>query len=199
MKLKYAGPKPIISQHGISFKDGKEDKYCYLMIAIQILNAIDHEFVGHKIYSYDLNSQRLSDDDMINTILSYHPRLETKMEEEIESYNIHLLNEMEDVKNATHLSEIEKNTYINNLEIMKEYKIQRAKNKIFYFHIIDTICEVIIREKIKEINTPFFEKFWHILQTIEGELSSNRFKIRSELEVIQKDEFLNAKLKINQY
>lgn len=88
MKLKYAGPKPVISQHGISFKDGKEDKYCYLMIAIQILKAIDHPFIGHKVYSYDLNSQRLNDNDMMNIILSYHPELASKMEEEIESYNV---------------------------------------------------------------------------------------------------------------
>lgn len=94
---------------------------------------------------------------------------------------------------------MEKKTFINNLEIMKDYKIQRAKNKIFYFHVIDTICEVIHREKIKEINTPFYEKFWHILQTIEGELSSNKYKIKSNLDIIQKDEFLNAKLVIAQY
>ena len=37
MKIEYAGLKPVISEHGISFKDGKEDKYIYLSYAIDIL------------------------------------------------------------------------------------------------------------------------------------------------------------------
>lgn len=43
MKLEYAGLKPMINEHGVSFKDGKEDKFVYLKYAIDILLAIDHE------------------------------------------------------------------------------------------------------------------------------------------------------------
>ena len=57
MKIEYAGPRPIISQHGVQFKDGKEDKYVYLMISIQILQAIDKNYEGHKSYSYDSSKQ----------------------------------------------------------------------------------------------------------------------------------------------
>ena len=48
MKLEYAGLKPVINEHGISFKDGKEDKFIYLSFAIGILNAIDHEYIHNK-------------------------------------------------------------------------------------------------------------------------------------------------------
>ncbi len=41
MKIKYLSARPMISHHGIDFKDGKEDKYVYLIIAVQILKAID--------------------------------------------------------------------------------------------------------------------------------------------------------------
>jgi len=43
MTIKYVGPRPTISHRGINFKDGKEDKYVYLMIGIQILQAIDKD------------------------------------------------------------------------------------------------------------------------------------------------------------
>ena len=43
MELKYVGLKPVISEHGISFKDGKEDKYVYLSFAIDILIALEDD------------------------------------------------------------------------------------------------------------------------------------------------------------
>jgi hypothetical protein len=48
-----------------------------------------------------------------------------------------------------------------------------------------------IHHKIKELDTPFNEKFWHILQTIEGKLSLH--KVSSNLKV----EGLKATLIIN--
>ena len=58
MTIKYAGPRPTISHHGVEFKDGKEDKYVYLMIGIQILKAIDKNYEDHKSYSYDTTTKR---------------------------------------------------------------------------------------------------------------------------------------------
>lgn len=196
MKLKYAGPKPMISEHGISFKDGKEDKYVYLMIAIQILKAIDHDTVHDSSYEYDIATKRLSDEEMQEIILSYHPTLETLMTKEINSYLVHLDNEIQDIKRSPIFSNIEKEAYIGNLKIMKEYKIQRAKNKIFYMHTIDTIIEVIKQRRIKKISTPFYERFWHTLQTIQGHLAMAKRGLKSDLKVINNDENLFAVLTI---
>ena len=78
---------------------------------------------------------------------------------------------------------------------MRNYKIQRAKNKIFYFHCIETVVETILKYKIKELDTPFNERFWHILQTIEGNLSNH--KITSTLKITKEEESLKAMLMIN--
>ena len=191
MELKYVGLKPVISEHGISFKDGKEDKYVYLSFAIDILIALDHNYVHDVKYSHTVNEQRLAPNEILEILLKSHPNLENTMDEEISAYMIHLDKKEEDINNQTHLSEIEKQTYIANLKIMRDYLIQRAKNKIFYEHCIDTIAQSIIHHKIKELDTPFNEKFWHILQTIEGKLSLH--KVSSNLKV----EGLKATLKIN--
>ena len=71
MEIKYAGPRPQISHHGVSFKDGKEDKYVYLMIALQILRAIDKDYDEQKSYSYDTKTQRLGNEEMLTILLSY--------------------------------------------------------------------------------------------------------------------------------
>ncbi len=194
MKLEYAGLKPIISEHGITFKDGKEDKYKYLKYAIDILTAINHDYEKKRKYSHNLNDKRLSATDIVDTLLKFHPSLERTMNTEIDSYLIHLDKEEESVRNNSQLNELEKDVFINNLKIMREYKIQRAKNKIFYMHCIETIVETIQKYKIREIETPFSERFWHILQTIQGNLSSN--KINSSLKTSHSDKF-NAVLDID--
>ena len=194
MKIKYAGPKPMISHHGISFKDGKEDKYVYLVIAIQILKAIDKDFDLSKSYSYDTSTKRLTDEEMLQTMLKYEPKLEEEAINEKEAYSKHLEDEIEHINENSILVHLEKQTLLNNYNIMKEYKIQRAINKIYYMHSIKEICTIIKREHIKEIDVPFFEKYWHVLQTIQGELSSLKNSITTDLKVINnKDDFI-AKL-----
>lgn len=197
MQLKYAGPKPMISEHGISFKDGKEDKYVYLIIAIQILTSIDHCDYTNDSFCYSNDTQRLNEDEMLKVILHYHPDIEKTMTKEINDYLVHLDEEIEDVKQHHLLSPIEKEVFVGNLQVMKEYKIQRAKNKIFYMHIIDTIVEVIKAKKIKKIQTPFYERFWHTLQTIQGHLSSTKSTLSCELKVLEEANGLEAVLKIH--
>ncbi len=197
MKLEYAGLKPIINEHGVSFKDGKEDKFIYLSFAIDILNAIDHTYEQKKKYSHQLNTNTLSPNEILDVLLNFHPDLEEVMNKEIDSYTKHLDSEEEAVNNRTILSKIEKDTFIANLKLMRKYKTQRAKNKIFYFHCIETIVEVILKYKIKELDTPFNERFWHILQTIEGNLSTH--KISSNLKMIEENGVLKAMLLINIY
>ena len=197
MKLEYAGLKPVINEHGVSFKDGKEDKFIYLSFAIDILNAIDHTYEQKKKYSHQLNTNTLSPNEILDVLLNFHPDLEEVMNKEIDSYTKHLNSEEEAVNNRTILSKIEKEIFIANLKLMRKYKTQRAKNKIFYFHCIETIDEVILKYKIKELDTPFNERFWHILQTIEGNLSTH--KISSNLKMIEENGVLKAMLLINIY
>ncbi len=194
MEIKYAGPRPVISQHGIDFKDGKEDKYVYLIIAAQILKAIDKDYEEKPFYSYDTSTKRFSDDEILDMILSYEPDLKEVVVKEEMDFEKHLEDEIEQVQSRTDLKEIEKRAWVNNFNIMKKYRIQRAINKIYYIHCIKQISEVIKREKIKEIDTPFYEKYWHVLQTIQGSLSSGRDSYGSDLKVESDENTMVAKL-----
>jgi len=188
MKIEYAGPRPIISQHGVQFKDGKEDKYVYLMISIQILQAIDKDYEGHKSYSYDASTKRFSDSEIHDILDSYETTLEEDVLKEEASYALKIENEIEDIRNRTNLKESERDAWINNLEVMKNYRIQRSINKIYYMHSINLIKKIIKREEIKEIDTPFYEKYWHVLQTIQGVLEEGRNSVHTDLQIIKADE-----------
>jgi hypothetical protein len=197
MEIKYAGPRPMISQHGIQFKDGKEDKYVYLIIAAQILVAIDQDYESKDSYSYDTSTKRLSNEKLQEIMLSYEPKLKETIAKEEISYEAHLDDEIEQIKNRKDLKPIEIDIWVRNLELMKPYRIQRAINKIYYYHCIEDIASVIKREKIKEIDTPFFEKYWHVLQTIQGTLSEGRDSVGSDMKVEPTDNGMIAKLFIN--
>jgi len=197
MNIKYAGPRPEISQHGIQFKDGKEDKYVYLIIAVQILKAIDKNYDEKSFYTYDTSTKRFSDEEILNILLSYEPTLKDDVVKEELRYEQHLEDEIDTVRNRTELKDIERTAWINNLNIMKSYKIQRAINKIYYMHCVKNISQIIKREKIKEIDTPFYEKYWHVLQTIQGSLSEGRDSVGSNLEIDTKSSSMTAKLFIN--
>lgn len=198
MNIKYAGPRPIISQHGITFKDGKEDKYVYLIIAVQILKAIDKDYEEHKSYSYDVSTKRSTDEELLKTMLSYEPDLEKEALQEEINYEKHLQEEIEVVNQRADLKDIEKSVWINNLNVMQKYKIQRAVNKIYYMHCIKDIATIIKREQIKEIDTPFFEKYWHVLQTIQGALSEGRDSVGTQLDVVNSDDgSMISKLTVN--
>ncbi len=195
MKVKYAGPRPEISQHGIQFKEGKEDKYVYLMISIQILKALDHDYQDDKVYNYDVNTKRLSDEEMTDVMKKYEPTIEEDIDVEMESYEKHLDEEIEHIKSRTNLEPIEIEAWVNNLELMKSYRLQRGINKIYYMHSIDNIKKIIMREKIKEVETPFYEKFWHVLQTIQGHMGEGKVGMITELDVYKdNDGKLMAKL-----
>ena len=64
MEIKYIGPRATINQHGVTFKEGKEDKYVYLKDAMQILRAIKHEYKKDVLYHYDIKLDEISNEDI---------------------------------------------------------------------------------------------------------------------------------------
>lgn len=197
MKLSYVGPKEIISHHGISFKDGKEDKHSYIASAMQIYHAIHHDYKKDVIYSHDIKKELPNDEDILNKILNLKPELKDICEHEINQLTITLDEEIKNVEKLNNLNDEEINVYQKNLIIMKEYTLQRQTNKVIYNHILEIIVDDILENKLKEINTPFNEKYWHVLQSIQGELSNHEKRsIGSCLDTIHKDS-ITISLKIN--
>ncbi len=198
MKLKYTGPKELISPHGVSFKRGKDDKYVYIHPAIQIYNAIHHDYEKDKIYTLNIEGKRLSDEDLTEKILLLRPEFKKYFEEQVDEIKDYLDEEIDSISGLNEFSEEEKKIYKSNLIIMKNYRIQRAFNKAVYTKLIETIVDDIFIHKLKEINAPFNERFWHIFQTIQGELSNhNHRSIGSKLDILHDNDYLSISLKIN--
>ncbi len=82
---------------------------------------------------------------------------------------------------------------------MRDYRVQRETNKVIYKTLIEIIVDDIFENRLKGINAPFNERYWHILQTIQGgELSNhNKRSIGSVLDIVHKDNTITISLKIN--
>ena len=192
MKFEYVGYRPVISHNGVTFKQGKDDKFIYLPYAYEILNALNHEYTTNKNkYSNSINLDNSNIDKLYKVVETYFPDIEKSIEDKLKKYKEHLEEERENIISRPHLSDIEKNIFLSNLDLMKNYRINRAKNKIFYYFVIATIVEIIREKRIKEIDIPYHNKFWHVLNTIQGVLSSE--KINSNIKAVYLDTKLELK------
>jgi len=198
MILKYTGPKEMISAHGISFKSGKDDKYVYIYPAYQLYLAFHHDYEKGHIYSHNIQGKRKNDDELLDEILSISPDLKNRVEQKIINFETMLDDEIEKTKDHKEYNEEEKKVFKNNLILMKQYRIQRETNKIIYYELINAIVDEILDHKIKVINSPFSERYWHIFQSLQGELSEhNHRSIASNIETLHDENSIRIKLNIN--
>lgn len=196
-EVHYVGPRVHISNHGIVYRQSKEDKYIYLMVALEILKDIDNDYDKKPYYSYPFENKLLNEKDL-HTILKYYENdIEECVTEECERYKEKMKHEIEFIQNLPYLSDIDKEVWIKNIELMKDYRIQRVINKIYYMHCIKDITEVIKHKKIKEIITPFNKNFFHVLNTIKGALITGRPSLEAKVfEQMDKNNNIIARLSI---
>jgi len=196
LKVQYVGPRVEISNHGVAYRKSKEDKYVYLMVALEILKEIDNDYERKKLYNHHFENKEL--EEILHSILKCHESgVEEKIEEEGHQYEQKMQHEIEYIRNLPHLTDIDKEVWIKNIELMKVYRIQRAVNKRCYIHCIQDIIQVIKNKKIKEITTPFNKNFFHVLNSIRGALITGRPSLDAKvIEENDKDNNMIVKLSI---
>lgn len=189
MFIKYAGEKPTISQHGITFNHAKEDKYVYLKGAVHILHLIDPK--------HEKEFDNTIPDNEISIILQeYEPNIEIHIQTEEEKYEKKLQHEIKNVQQNTTLKEIEKEVWIKNIKLMQPYKIQRSINKIYYEHAIKIIEKVIKKEHISNIVLPFDKYYFHLLESIKNKLEIGRGYLDSDIEIKMDHDLMILELNI---
>ena len=196
MKLKYVGPKPLISHKGIEFDNNKEDKFVYLNIVLQLLKALDHEYIENRTYTYETDTARLSEDELMESLKHYCPNLDTLMDKEQHDVEEEIQHNIERAHENEVLSEADKEVLEKNLEMMHEYMLQRAVNKSVYYAAVEALGKLLKRGHVEYIIVPMYQKFLHVLHSVQGVLAKERPPIETKLDVYQKDGKLLAKLQV---
>jgi len=196
MELKYVGPKPIISHTGIEFDNNKEDKYIYLNIVIQLLKALDHDYFEDKTYIYNLDTARLTSDDLMHDLKLVCPNITSLMKKENHKIEEEIFHNIKRANENNILTEIDKEILENNIKLMHDYLIQRSINKSVYYCAIDKLAELLKKDHIDHIIVPMFQTYYHVLRSVQGSLFRQRFPIDTKLEIFKKNNELLAKLQV---
>ncbi|EQB40445.1 hypothetical protein M947_01210 [Sulfurimonas hongkongensis] len=196
MELKYVGPKPIISHTGIEFDNNKEDKYVYLNIAVQLIKALDHDYFEDKIYTYEASTKRLDNKELFDELKKICPNINTLMEKQNHDIEEEIEHNLKRAQENTVLSEENKEVLYNNINIMHDYLIQRSINKSVYYCVIYALADMLKKDHINYIVAPLFQKFAHVLHSVQGSLKRQKTPLDTAMEIFKKDDGLFVKLKV---
>lgn len=196
-RVEYVGPRVEISNHGIIYRNDKEDKYVYLGSALEILKDIDNNYEEKPSYSHHFETIKLEDENLQSTLVYYEDKFEECITEECKRYKEKIDHQIEYVQTLPHLSDIDKEVWIKNIEIMRKYKMKRALNKMYYMHCVQDIVHVIKDKNIREITVPFNKNFFHVINTVKGALITGKPSFDAKaIEEVNKDGNLIVKLTI---
>ncbi|RLA75469.1 MAG: hypothetical protein DRG78_20585 [Epsilonproteobacteria bacterium] len=196
MELKYVGPKPIISHTGIKFDNNKEDKYAYLNIVVQLYKALSHEYFQDKAYKYEASTKRLSNEDLNDELKRLCPDIKTIIEEQDQETEEYIQRDLKRAQENAVLNQENKQTLENNINLMRDYFIQRAVNKTVYYCAIDALAKLIKEDRIDHIIAPMFQKFSHVLHSLQGSLRKQNRPIDTNLDIYEEDGKLLVKLQV---
>lgn len=196
MMLKYVGPKPIISHTGIEFDNNKEDKYAYLNIVVQLLKAIDHKYFEDKTYTYHTDTTRLTSNELLDELKKYCPNMEQLMQKENHHIEEEIKHEIKRARENAILTDEDKIVLEKNIDIMHDYLIQRSINKSIYYCAVDALALIFKEDIIDHIVVPMFQKFFHVLHSVQGSLQRQEVPIDTKLEIFEKDTKLLVQLKV---
>lgn len=197
MKLKYVGPKPIISHTGIQFDNNKDDKYSYLNIAIQLVKALDHPYIDNRVYNYNVESKRLSDRELEDEVRRICPNVESLLEKQNHNIEDEIEHNLKRAHENKILSEADKETLQNNIKIMYDYMIQRSINKSVYYCVINALAEILKKDHIDYLVVPMFQNFNHVFHSIQGALKILKYPIETDLQIYENNGKLYTKLIVN--
>ncbi|MCK4973766.1 MAG: hypothetical protein KAR81_00815 [Sulfurimonas sp.] len=196
MELKYVGPKPIISHSGIDFDNNKEDKFVYLNIVVQLLKSLNHEYIKDKVYTYNTDTTRLSNDEIYQQLIQFCPHMQQLMAKENHNIQEEIERNIQRAHENKILSNEDKEALENNIKMMQDYLTQRSINKSIYYCAIDALAELVKEDHIDYIIVPMFQTFAHVLHSIQGSLKRQELPIDTKLEIYQENNKLLAKLKV---
>lgn len=196
MPLQYAGPKPLISAHGITFDLNKEDKFAYLSIVAELIQALDHNYQADERYTYLAKAEPLNADIIFNLIKSKDTTLINQIDERHKIAENEISDELKRAHENKVLGEEERNVLIRNIELMRNYQISRSVNKAVYYAGINVIANEIKQGHIDYIKAPMFQKFMHVFHSIQGALNKLHPPMNSNIDIYEEEKHLHIRLEI---
>lgn len=196
MTLEYTGPKPIISVTGIEFDHNKEDKFIYLSIVAELIQALDHEYIEDKRYTCVTGITPLTPETICTLIRRYDPALDQEITDRRTQRETEIASVIKRAHENQLLCEEERQVLVKNIELLQGYCIQRTINKTAYYSGIDTLAHIIKKGRIDHITAPMYTKFFHVFHSIQGVLGKLHPPMDSNIDIYEENDQLSVQLKL---
>ncbi|MDP3300938.1 MAG: hypothetical protein Q8S36_03120 [Sulfuricurvum sp.] len=194
--LKYVGPKALFSVSGISFDNSKEDKIIYLSILAELIEALDHEYASDQRYVVETGNKPLDETILLELIRKRPSNLDEQLEYWLDKTTQEIDNDIKRARENLILNSEERQVLINNLEILRPYRIQRSINKSVYYAGVKLLASIIKQSGIQYITTPMYPKFLHVLHSVQGSLRAIHPPVESTIDIYEQQGHLVIQLKI---
>ncbi|BDY11853.1 hypothetical protein [Hydrogenimonas cancrithermarum] len=195
--IKYVGPKPICSQHGVEFDHAKEDRFIFIETIIQLIEALDRETHEDATLHFSIKYHTLDSNLIMEKVRKYHPDIDKRIEKEIAEKERELSDEMKYVEENPFLSEREREAWMKNIRIMHDYVIQRLINKTVYHTLISTLAEELLKDRIRYIVLPMHGNFHHVAKTLSYALEHRSPPVSSHAEIVETKEGLALRFNVS--
>jgi hypothetical protein len=194
-RLTYAGPKALISKSGVSLDRKKEDKYIYLPFAVTLLEALDHDYGEQgQTFTYESEHRYVDGDTLLEKVRNYCPDIDETVQKWVAKKEAEIADDIERARSSRACLEIERETYIRNLKLMRDYRVQRAVNKSVYYAVLDALASMVVHKRLRFLKAPFSRVHHHVFHSIEGAIRRQKSPLRTLLSVYREKEALTVLL-----
>ena len=186
MEIKKVGKKVLINHTGVFF-EFSVDKYDYIKYLVPILKMLRNLHLKHTSIEIKVKDiSKVSNKDLFEAVINTPKKLE-ELEERLKSYEHKLDVDYKEVDDLD-LSLIDKKVYKANLELMRDYQIQRKINKAVYHLAIDEARDLMLRKEVTKMMTDANTDFLHILHSLKNDIRAIRTSLAIEVYMFEKND-----------
>jgi len=184
MELKYVGDMPKVSKNGVSFDHTKVDKYTYLTAAVELLEALSYGATETTKHLYNSNGKEFTPKELLELLKKFCKNLNDVFNKREEKSNSLVQALIDRVEENNSLSYDEKKTWLNNIDMMRDYYLQHITNTSAYECALDALGEEIHVAKIKEVSIPLFRNYGVVLNDLQYILENRKSPIDSDMKIV---------------
>jgi len=175
IKLKYVGAKPKVSGKGVTFDQSKPDRYTFLNAAVELLEALSFEAKKDtKIYLYDVKKKEYNSRKLTELLKKHCGDLDAIFSAREEKTNELIKKYTKKVKNNDRLSKDERDAWLGNIAIMRDYYLQYVTNESAYECALKALAKKIHKSHIETITFPIGRNHGLVLSHLVDVLRDNK-------------------------
>ena len=197
MKLQYVGARPIVSKNGVSFDQTKPDKYTFLPVAIELLEALDSVQADENgvidLKNLDAKEYRPS---VLLELLKKHCDDMLPLAEESDRETEAWIDETQErVKKSTSLSPNDRTALLGNIRIMRDYYRQYMINEFAYDCLLKKMADKMVKRHIHEIAFKLYQNFGLVFSHLIPILTDHRPPVDAQISIQEDNEGAYGRLK----